>query len=175
MKDLVVDIETLGIEYGSKVLSIAAVSGDNRFYKVISNPEGTIDEDTLNWWNQCPSVLARNEVFQPNENSTDLRSALVELVQFINENHCERFWGCSPDFDFGHLAYWMKKYQIDIPWQFWQLRDIRTIRDFIPKEKIEMLNQQYLPNDQRHIAIVDVVAEYALLNTVLLNVQFVEI
>lgn len=49
----------------------------------------------------------------------------------------------------------MTEYGIEIPWKFYQLRDVRTIRDFLSKTAVTALTEQYIEEDNKHIAVYD--------------------
>ena len=160
--DFVLDIETLGIKPGAPILSIGAICGDNAFYAVVYPRTGTPDPDTVQWWRSVPSQAARDHVFSPEVHQIQeyqLKDALTNLVDFIKENNPTCFWGCSPNFDYGHLEYWMTEYGIEIPWKFYQMRDVRTIRDFLSKTAVTALTEQYIEDDNKHIAVYDAYLE----------------
>ena len=142
--DLVIDIETLGTEPGSTILEIAASCGAYGLALLIdpnSHP-GKFDLDTLLWWSTVPERPAKQRAFDSSERRYGLEIALNRLNDFIKENEPDYFWGCSPDFDYKHLEYWFKHFQIEIPWKYYQLRDVRTIRDFLSQEKLDDLKEK---------------------------------
>lgn len=57
------------------------------------------------------------------------------------------------------LEYWMTEYGIEIPWKFYQMRDVRTIRDFLSKTAVTALTEQYIEEDNKHIAVYDAYLE----------------
>ena len=160
-KHLVLDIETLGVEYGSQLLSIGAVCGNSTFeVKRIWTPDfygAKIDFKTLEWWMTTPSQKARDDVFKGI--TTAHCDAIDDFRKFIERTKPDYLWGNSPDFDFGHLEYWYKKASKNVPWTFWQLRDIRTIRDFVDPAKVAEIKAKYTP----HIALDDAKCEYEIL------------
>ena len=159
MIDFVLDIETLGINPGAPILSIGAVCGESAFYEVIHPTEGTADNQTVQWWRTTPSAVARKHVFSDMNERRPLKDALVNFVEYIKENNPDRFWGCSPDFDYKHIEYWLKHYGMEVPWKFYQLRDVRTIRDFLTRDEVEMLTEQHIEHDNKHIAVYDAYLE----------------
>ena len=164
-KHLVLDIETLGVEYGSTVLSIGAVCGDKEFY--VNNIathvyKGEINHDTVKWWLTVPSETARKELYSQNQNNA-MCDVLDNFIKFVEKVEPDYFWGNSPDFDFGHLEYWLKKHHKRIPWKFYQLRDIRTIKEFVEVEPLD--------NELKHIAIEDARHEHKILMAFLKKVS----
>lgn len=140
-KDLILDIETLGLKPGATILEISAWCGGHGLTISIdpkSHP-GTFDLPTLLWWSTVPSEEAKKHAFGSDVKRCPLEVAICRFDEFIREHKPDFFWGCSPDFDFGHLEFWFKFYGKEIPWKYHQLRDVRTIRDFLPKEKLDSL------------------------------------
>lgn len=169
-KHMVVDIETLGIQLGSPLLSIGAVCGTRTFYVVISPTQGQVDMNTFNWWHSDQvSQEAKDHVFRLNPliRRQPLSYALKSFKHFLFECGASFMWGCSPDFDFGHLAHWYKEVGLEVPWEFWQLRDIRTIRGFLsPEEKAAVEDKTLI----KHIAIDDAIQEQLYLKAFLQKV-----
>lgn len=133
---LVVDIETLGISIPTPILTLGYVILD--FAGQTINPvttglihfdplqcAGTPEAATVLWWKQ-QSAEARHEAFEETPDADP-------LGMFENLFKCYRFdylWGKSPDFDFGHMAAQLKAVGHEVPWNYWQLRDIRTVEGF---------------------------------------------
>lgn len=164
-KHLVLDIETLGVEQGSTILSIGAVCGNKEFYvnNIVTHVYGgDINHDTVKWWLTVPSETARKELYSQAGNNA-MCDVLDKFVRFIESVEPDYFWCNSPDFDFGHLEYWLKKHHKMIPWKFHQLRDIRTIKDFVEVEPMD--------NELKHIAIEDARYEHKILMAFLKKVS----
>ena len=153
---LVLDIETLGITKGAAILSIGAVCGEASFYAVISPFEGHVEDGTLKWWRSgSVDEVALLEAFKPSK-PYSLENALRDFLAFIEINKPKYFWGNSPDFDYGHLEHWLNFYGLDIPWNYYQLRDIRTIKDYVSSEELDKIEAK---DYQKHVALDDAKAE----------------
>lgn len=142
--DFVMDIETLGIKPGATILEISAWCGPNGLTLLIdpnSHP-GKFELDTLLWWATVPDKPAKERAFGVSSTRIGLKDAINRLNEFIEKVKPDYFWGCSPDFDYKHLEYWYKHFGIEIPWRYYQLRDVRTIRDFLTQEKIDELERK---------------------------------
>lgn len=139
--DFFLDIETLGTKPGAAILEIGAFCQGNSFDFLIdlNSHEGKLDLKTLYWWSTEPSILARRHVFCDFAKRWELSKALQELSGIIEHYNPTHFWGCAPDFDYGHLAFWFERYGLEIPWKYYQLRDVRTVRDFLTKEELKRL------------------------------------
>ena len=166
-KHLVLDIETFGVNKGAAIASIGAVCGDASFYVVVAPFCGECEEDTEAWWeSNAVSDEARAEIFKtPLRQCRCTEDALRDFLAFIEMAKPNYFWGNSPDFDFGHVEYWLRAFNLDVPWDYWQLRDIRTIKDFVDKEVREEIKAKYTP----HIAIEDAKAERDILQAFLIS------
>lgn len=165
MKHILIDIESLGTNYYSPVLSIGAVefkpeenqSLGKEFYQVVSLSDSMssaiVSADTLKWWMQ-QSDKAR-EVFK--EAGQPLQSVLLMLSQFITQTangEDFRVWS-KGKLDFDILETNFKLCAVTIPWKYNQIRDSRT---FIEELK------DYCPcfqeiNDNEHNALSDATFE----------------
>lgn len=145
MYDLSIDIETLGINPGSVVLSIGAVAFD-RSKDVIATSESLhlalnvkeqvdaglkIDPDTLSWWindkaKQLSILL---------QSTTKVVGALNQLTSFKHNFEAKHIWANSPDFDVVLIDALAKKFDFDLPWFYTANRCLRTIIDIAGLDK----------------------------------------
>ena len=153
-----IDLETLGVSPGSVISSIAAVQFDintgeigRQFYKNIDLQQSldngfTINAETLKWWFNQPN---RMEIFS---NPDNIKSVFTSLSKFIlstsgGYNKKNIFvWGNGASFDLGILNYAYNKLGIEIPWLFYNERDVRTLVSFIPEIKKKTVNSGVLHN-----------------------------
>jgi len=145
MKDLMVDLETLGNKSYSALLSIGAVEFDintgetgKEFYKIIDLQSSLdaglkVNGDTFYWWLQ-QSQDARDEICKKGEN---LSKVLGDFTLYFNSlNNPEiQIWGNGSNFDIGLLEDAFEVCQLKIPWNFRHVRDVRTLVSFNPKIK----------------------------------------
>lgn len=135
MKDLMIDIETLSTKKNAAILSIGAVyfdrsSGEigNTFYARISKDSalnyGVSDDSTLKWWEE-QSEEARAEAFGGKLHAHDVAESLSEFIEPDT-----KLWGNGSVFDITILENWFDSVGIDTPWDFWNIRDVRTIVDW---------------------------------------------
>ena len=166
--DFLIDIETLGTKPGATILEIAASCGADGLTLLIdpdSHP-GKFELNTLLWWSTVPDKKAKERAFGSSSGRIGLKDAIGRLNEFIEKVKPDYFWGCSPDFDYKHLEYWYKYFQIEIPWKFYQFRDVRTIRDVLTQEKIDELERQAgFIGECKHIANYDVDLEARIVRT----------
>ena len=151
MNDLMIDIETLGTDIDSVILSISAVqfnlkSGDigNEFHVDIDAKSCvkaglTMSVDTIMWWFEQDKE-AQMEIVKSYKSglAIDLKSALEKFNEWINGNFDTsrvNTWGNSNRFDIGIIIYSMKKCDIVPIWKFWNEKDVRTLSGLAPRFK----------------------------------------
>lgn len=153
--DIMIDIETLDTKPTAVILSIAAVAfnienGDicEEKFDYVLNYQEQIDNgrstsiDTLLWWG-AQSEEAKSLAFEGN---APLHFAIQELTIFFMENCLDnaRVWANSPSFD---LVILKDAFDQNVPWNFWNERDVRTVTSLIPNDEEKVENN--------HIAIDD--------------------
>ena len=137
-----IDLETLGTNDNSPVISIGAVffnhvTGElgEKFYIVldveqqISSRKRLVDGSTIKWW--MGQENAAQKVFK--ENFKDTTAGLLEFKHFVikHAGDSAKPWGNGSTFDITIIESLMKDYGIDIPWKFRNVRDLRTFHEFI--------------------------------------------
>lgn len=138
MRDLMIDIETLGTRPGSVILSVAALEFDAEtgefgkdFYAEIGAESCVkygmgVDVSTVKWW-MAQSPEARTAAFR---GTTDVREALSSLTVFYHSVIPKpRVWAKPPSFDIVHLERAYEMVGLDHPWHYKTPRCVRTIVD----------------------------------------------
>lgn len=156
-----IDIETLGTSVDSSVLSIGAVkfkrNGDilDSFFVTIKRNScldaGLIEyKDTLDWWMRIDENV-RNLIFK--EEYT-LKEGLRMLNQWLGDNSI--MWANGPSFDIAILENCYRKCNMEIPWKFWNVRDVRTVADIgkVDLKRIEKAEHHPISDCKRQINIV---------------------
>jgi hypothetical protein len=136
-----IDLETLATSTDAAILTIGAVKFDP-LGKDIEEPEmdsfyvrvdldschelGLVtNDDTIAWWaNQ--SKEAQDEAFGV-DNRIHIKDAFDQLYKFCWG--AKRVWSNGSVFDIMICEHVFRKIGKAIPWQFWQVRDVRTIFD----------------------------------------------
>ena len=137
------NLETLGTRYDSYILSIACAEFDIETGAIINTSHRktvcgngfNIDVDTVMWWlNQNDD--ARKEITTRDtktsggiKNEVPIETALHELSHFITDHKNAIVWGNGSSFDITLLDYAHSKCNLKQPWQYWNVRDMRTIVD----------------------------------------------
>ena len=139
MADLMIDIEGLGTGPDTTILTIAAQSFDplgtgwydRHYYARVtleSQPDRSIQQGTIDWWATQPTA-AREEAFGETDR-IPLDQALDELGKLIW--HSKRIWAQGPTYDMNILEHAYKSYNKPLPWQFYKIRDARTVYSLWP-------------------------------------------
>lgn len=133
--DAQIDMETLDTSPTAKMISLALV-GYNRHtgevgyeiyarFKVALMP-GTVSRSTINWWQ-------RQDVIEPGIMQEAIGGD-VDPLEFF-EQFTKGFpkdvkvWGNGATFDVTILEQTLKALHFPIPWEFWNVRDLRTLLD----------------------------------------------
>jgi len=151
MKDVMIDLETLGNKPGCMILSIGAVYFDpatgklgNELYIVVATKGQEAlglhkDEDTLKWWlsqsEEARAVLIEAEA----DDAEPLDAALAQLTAFLASPGlgAVKVWGNGSDFDNAILTVCYRAIKQNIPWKFWNNRCFRTLKALYPEVKME--------------------------------------
>ena len=155
--DLMVDIESLGKHNDSIILTIGAQLFDpsvrgwetrkqkqmhtdvtyDPYMNVrvdVDEQEGLgrrVEEEAMKWWAQ-QSKEAQHDSFAV-EDRIPLKTALLELTRLAQP--CKRVWARGVCFDFAILEHACEQTDVRVPWNFWDVRDARTIYSLIPNLK----------------------------------------
>jgi DNA polymerase III epsilon subunit-like protein len=139
---IMVDLETLSTRTNAHIVAIGAVAFNNtnvvdKYYQAIrleNNDKFHIDMGTLQWW-ITQSEEAR-EVFK-DEYTAPLNVALVTFSKFFDKHQAETLWGNGAAFDNVILRNAYETIGIVPPWQHWQDRCYRTMKNLHPIVKME--------------------------------------
>lgn len=149
MSDVMIDLETLGRRPGCAVLSIGAVEFcphrglGKELYVVVNRPSQRDlglreDPETLKWWagqtEAARQVLADAEA----KTSVSVEKALAQLTTFLAVMGLRRvkIWGNGADFDNAILTCLYGAIGQTPPWDFWNNRCYRTLKNLVPGPKL---------------------------------------
>lgn len=129
-------LETLGINHDAPVLVIAAYAVDafgnmtnsNQWRVSLEDAKryGVADPATIQWWSE-QSEAAKNAAFGMGPRLS-LFDALRGLSLFLGEIKGPLYvWGNAPTFDCAILRHAYAQTGQEVPWEFWQERDCRTV------------------------------------------------
>jgi DNA polymerase III epsilon subunit-like protein len=139
--DIMIDLETLDVLPTATILTIGAVKFDplgkdveepacEKFYVKVDLDScdkygATVSQATLEWW-AGQSEKAQEEAFDPN-GRIPIEDAMYQLFKFCQGS--KRVWSHGAGFDVIILEWYFRKVGRAIPWQFWEVRDTRTLFD----------------------------------------------
>ena len=133
-----IDLEGLATGPETTILTIAAQAFDpfgtgyynQQYYARItleSQPNRSIEQGTIDWWATQPEAQA--EAFME-EGRIDLDQALDSLGKLIW--HSNFIWMNGPTYDATILEHAYKSYGKSLPWQYYKVRDARTVFSLWP-------------------------------------------
>lgn len=159
--EVMIDIETMSTEPNAAILTIGAIKFSKNqvvkkldtydsFYVRITRESCTnidchYDPNTENWWSKQPAV-ARYEALE-NPDRVGLGEALYRLSDWMGNSKI--VWANSPNFDCIILENAYKKYNLEVPWKFWDLRDVRTLMS------VAGVTRRDIPTNTQHHALHD--------------------
>lgn len=132
-----IDMETLAVSPRAVILSLGAVHFDpyddqiydELYFKIDLDDQDKlnreIDPNTIEWWGkQDPEIM--EEAF-----SSDNRIPLTEAVDRFHKFSwgCDKFWSHGATFDLVIIEDLYRQLNKPLPWNYWQLRDTRTLFD----------------------------------------------
>lgn len=133
---LMIDIETLATSPRAAILSIAAITFDldpdqsiQSFYQIIkvdSIPKKAFDIDmnTVAWWDLDKNSDAKAEAFSGTEPMNEVLADFVDFFKFLPED-IEIY--TRGQFDTFILEHALEVYDLPVPWNYWQVNDLRTL------------------------------------------------
>ncbi len=156
---MMLDMETVAVSPNAVVLSLGAVHfnpygngyGDKIYFKIDLDDQDKlnreIDPKTLEWWGeQDPAIM--EEAFS--------EEGRISLVDAMDQFHkfawgCSAFWSHGATFDLVIIENIYRQLGKNLPWQYWQLRDTRTLFDlgFNPD----------MPQGSKHDALQDAIRQ----------------
>lgn len=158
MKDIMIDIETLGESSRSVITALAAVAFDIDTGETGAVFHYNIDIQsclyaglqvtggTLKWWiSQSPE--ARDAIVSGK--SEELTVVLKEFTGFVQSFPDAKLWGNGSRFDLGILADAYRAVNLDVPWIHSIERDVRTLVSLHPdiKKNTPFLGVRHNPID----------------------------
>ena len=156
-----VDLETLATTTNAAILTIGAVTFDpnstkiyDEFYRRVEleslDPLDTyIDDATLEWWSKQDQA-AQDEAFDP-EGREPIQNVLGDFYKFCMGS--SRFWSHGAAFDIVILEYYFRKINKPFPWNFWDVRDTRTLFDLGMDPEMPQANKHNALEDAKRQAI----------------------
>lgn len=132
---VVPDIETLGTDSNSVILSVGAVAVCNNqivgeFYANVKDAEDLVnlgfvaDQATIDWWNSPEREEAKKSL---NEDQRDIIDVLKLYARWLNKVNATYSWGYGSDFDNTIIANAFKRMKVENPVYWYNHRCLRTL------------------------------------------------
>ena len=152
-----IDLETLSTNPNATILTIGGVKFDpysftepsqGLYFKVDVDSQTAMGrevmQETIDWWTTQSKEIQEEAMGEKD------RVSLTEMVKRINKFAVgvDIFWCQGPLFDYAILQNIYKQLGNPVPWQYWQIRDSRTLFSLVPKD----LNEE---RKEAHNALAD--------------------
>jgi hypothetical protein len=164
--DLMIDIEGLATGPDATILTIAAQTFnplghgyyDHHYYARItleSQENRAIEQGTIDWW--ATQSKAQAEAF-----AEDFRIPLDQALQELHKLcwKCNRIWMNGPTYDANILEHAYKSYGMALPWQYYKIRDARTIYGLYPGLARPPTSHHALEDCKRQIDLLQQTLKY---------------
>jgi hypothetical protein len=164
---LMIDLEGLATGPDTTILTIAAQTFDpfgqghydKHYYARVtleSQENRSIDDGTIAWWATQPEH-AREEAFGE-QDRIPLDQALDELGKLIW--HSKLIWSQGPTYDMNILEHAYKSYNKPLPWQYYMVRDSRTVFSLWPEQPMPPTTHHALEDCRRQIGMLQNTLKY---------------
>ena len=110
----------------------------------------TVDGDTVMRWLSQPKLAQVRLMNDEVRETVDLATSLSVLATWYHENKVQFVWSQGAAFDIPILEYAYRAVGINPPWQYWTVRDTRTLFHLAGMERTDMP-----PNPTPHDALAD--------------------
>lgn len=156
-----VDLETLATTPNAAILTIGAVTFNPNGYEIydefycridtesIEGLDTYIDDGTVKWWSEQDKA-AQDEAFNP-DGRIDIKDAMDQFYKFCMGS--SRFWSHGSAFDIVILEHYFRKLGKPYPWNFWDVRDTRTLFDLGMDPEMPQAYKHHALEDARRQAI----------------------
>jgi len=166
-----IDLETMGVSSRAPILAIGAVEFDRdtcevgeKFYQRINWESAftarKVDASTVHWWMKQGKTNpdAVSEILKK-KGSVNMKHGLEKFSEFI-DGRAFCVWGNGATFDITILETVYEQYKLPTPWEFWNVRDCRTVQDIA--EDFGLGKEDLDRSGQHHNALDDAIyqAEY---------------
>ena len=157
-KHIMLDTETLGVEYDAVILSVCIVEFNprtGRTFDILNIQHINVNQsiraghkvepDTLAWWvdNGIQRIVDTQRY--------DYHPSIEQVHQFLNQRTNFPLWGKSPWFDLEKLKYAFRLNNLSVPWHHHNIHDLRTLLNITNPEALSGITG----NAGKHIALHD--------------------
>ena len=141
-----IDLETLSTNPEAVILTVGGVKFDphsftepsqGMYFRVDVDSQTSMGREvmqlTLDWWATQPKEISEEALGDKD------RISLSKMLKTINKWSVgvDVFWCQGPLFDYAILQNIYKQLGHPVPWQYWQIRDSRTLFNLVPRDPDE--------------------------------------
>ena len=141
-----IDLETLSTNPEAVILTVGGVKFDphsftepsqGMYFRVDVDSQTAMGREvmqlTLDWWAEQPKEISEEALGDKD------RISLAKMLKTINKwaVGVDVFWCQGPLFDYAILQNIYKQLGHPVPWQYWQIRDSRTLFSLVPRDPNE--------------------------------------
>jgi len=138
-----IDLETLSTNPDAVILTVGGVKfnpynqeepAQPMYFRVDVDSQTAMGRNvqpgTLDWWASQPKEIAEEALGEDN------RLSLEDTCKTINKFSAgvDVFWCQGPLFDYAILQNFYTQLGKPVPWDYWQIRDSRTLFSLVPKQ-----------------------------------------
>ena len=169
MKDVMLDLETMGNGPCAAIIAVGAVAFDgvsqrgvrtvhqNKFYEVVSLESamaagGVVDASTILWWMEQSESARSAFTGDAASRAKPLPEVLAAFSRWLNDVSWGypdkvRVWGCGAAFDNVILRSAYRAVHSPAPWKHWNDRCYRTIRELRPDIQLSRIGTHHNARD----------------------------
>lgn len=186
--DLMIDLETFGLDRNCVLISIGAVVFDREKKSAIKDlffcnvcPKSCLklglknEELTLKWWDD-PS---RKDAFEYlKKDQKDIAEVMSDLFEFIKRHKPKNIWANSPSFDCEKLKFTASLCGLEVPWKFYQEKCVRTAVEIVrfdpDEDSVKTTCSRLKVEPIPHTPIYDCVSQIVKVQAVFLFVKYMK-
>jgi hypothetical protein len=138
-----IDLETLSTRPNATILTIGGVKFDpysftepsqGMYHRIDVDSQTAMGRDvmqeTIDWWGTQPAEV-RDEALG-DEDRIDLKYFVKQVNKW--SVGVDVFWCQGPLFDYAILQNFYAQMKVPVPWNYWQIRDSRTLFSLVPRD-----------------------------------------
>ena len=138
-----IDLETLSTNPEAVILTVGGVKFDphsftepsqGMYFRVDVDSQTAMGREvmqlTLDWWAEQPKEISEEALGDKD------RISLAKMLKTINKwaVGVDVFWCQGPLFDYAILQDFYAQMKVPVPWNYWQIRDSRTLFSLVPRD-----------------------------------------
>ena len=141
-----IDLETLSTNPNATILTIGGVKFDpysftepsqGMYFRVDVDSQTAmgrdVQQETIDWWATQPKEISEEAL--GDEDRIDLKYLIKQINKW--SVGVDVFWCQGPLFDYAILQNLYAQLEHPVPWQYWQIRDSRTLFSLVPRDPNE--------------------------------------